>query len=209
MTLDEGRDVSSRVLIVATGVVDVLPDIPGVGEAWGTGVVHCPYCHGAEHRGERTAVFGADDAAYHMARLLRGWTDDITVVTNGQEGPGEEMEAQLEREGTPILRSPIARLRLAGAEVRGIEFDDGSVLDCDVLYMKPPQRFASPIAERLGARVTSEERIDADADGRTGVQGLFVAGDILNRAQQVATAIGGGAWAGIAANHDLLLGPPE
>jgi thioredoxin reductase len=206
----EGRpDVRTRVLVVATGVVDELPEIPGVREAWGSGVVHCPYCHGDEHRGERTAVFGRGEATFHLARLLRGWTDDITVVTNGPEDLDEEMEARLEDEGIAIRRAPIERVLVEGEAVRGIRFDGGDVLECSVLYMQPPQRFSSPIAERLGARVNGDGRIDADPDGRTGVPGLFVAGDIVNRAQQVATAVGGGVWAGIAANHDLVCGPPE
>jgi thioredoxin reductase (NADPH) len=209
LEMGDAGAVTASVLIVATGVVDELPDIPGLREAWGVGVVHCPYCHGAEHRGEPTAVMGRGESTYHLARLLRGWTDDITVVTNGPEDLDEEMERQLESEGTRIIRAHVARLRVAGADVEAIEFEDGRVLECRAVYLKPPQRFASPLAERLGARVTDEGRIDADPDGRTGVPGLFVAGDIVNRAQQVATAVGGGVWAGIAANHDLVCGPPE
>ncbi len=209
LALDDDSSITARALIVATGVVDELPDIPGVREAWGVGVIHCPYCHGAEHRGEPTAVMGRGESTYHLARLLRGWTDDITVVTNGPEDLDDEQERQLESEGTRIVRSRVTGLRVVGAAVEAVEFEDGEVLQCTAFYLKPPQRFASPLAERLGARVNDEGRIEADPDGRTGVPGLFVAGDIVNRAQQVATAIGGGVWAGIAANHDLVCGPPE
>jgi thioredoxin reductase len=208
LELEGAGALTARVLIVATGVVDELPDIPGVREAWGVGVVHCPYCHGAEHRGKPTVIFGRGESTYHLGRLLRGWTDDITVVTNGPEDLNDEMERQLESEGTAIIRSRVARLRVSGADVEAIEFESGQVLECRVVYMQPPQRFASPIAQQLGASVNDEGRIDADPDGRTGAPGLFVAGDIVNRAQQVATAVGGGVWAGIAANHDLVCGPP-
>ena len=209
LEMEGAAALSARVLIIATGVVDELPDIPGVREAWGVGVVHCPYCHGAEHRGEPTVIFGRGESTYHLGRLLRGWTDDITVVTNGPEDLDDEMERQLESEGTAIIRSRVARLRVSGADVEAIEFESGQVLECRVVYLQPAQRFASPIAQQLGARVNDEGRIEADPDGRTGVPGLFVAGDIVNRAQQVATAVGGGVWAGIAANHDLVCGPPE
>lgn len=208
LTLADGHQLSCEILVVATGVVDDLPDIPGLAEAWGVTAVHCPYCHGHEFAGRATAVLGRGDSTYGMARLLLGWTESVTIVTNGPEDLSEAEERRLAAAGIPIERTPVARLRQTDGEVEAVELADGREIPCGVFYVQPPQHMASDLPESLGAAVV-DGRIEADADGRTAVPGLFVAGDILNRAQQVATAVAGGAWAGIAANHDLLLGAPE
>jgi thioredoxin reductase len=209
LTLDDGQTLTARILVVATGVVDELPDVPGVAEAWGRTVVHCPYCHGHEFKGRRTAVLGRGDSTYSLARLLRGWTDDLTIVTNGPEDLDAEQERTLAAEGIRVRRAPVVRVRQKRGVVEAVELEGGDEIPCAVLYVQPPQRMGSPLAERLGAHVTAAGRIDADADGRTNVPGLFVAGDILNKAQEIATAVAGGMWAGIAANHDLVCGLPE
>lgn len=200
--------VSARIVVLATGVEDQLPDIDGLAEAWGVTAVHCPYCHGHEFRGRATAVLGRGDGTYAMARLLRGWTDDVTVVTNGPENLDVDQERRLAAEGTAVERAPIRRLLQRDGRVRAVEFDDGRTLACGVFYLHPPQCMASPLAESLGVAVR-DGRYVADADGRTDVPGVFVAGDVLNRTQQIATAVAGGAWAAIAANRDLVVGPPE
>jgi thioredoxin reductase len=200
---------SCRVLVVATGVVDELPEIEGLAEAWGVSAVHCPYCHGHEFRHCPTAVLGRGHATLSMAETLRGWTEDITIVSNGPEHLTDDQERELSAAGIAVERAPIRRLVQTDGQVEAVEFVDGRRLPCRVFYLQPPQRMGSGLAESLGATVTDRGRIDADADGRTTVPGLFVAGDLLNRAQQIATAVAGGAWAGIAANHDLVVGPPE
>ncbi len=198
----------ARVLVLATGVVDELPDIPGLAEAWGKTAVHCPYCHGHEHRGKATAVLGRGSATYGFARLLHGWTDDVTVVTNGPEDLDVEEERQLADEDVRILRAPIARLRAPGGRLEAVEFEGIPPLACGVLYLRPPQRPASPLAERLGAELR-DGLVRVDHEGRTGVPGLFVVGDAANPVQEIATAAAGGARAAIAVNHDLICGPPE
>lgn len=206
---DEPRaEVSCRIVVLATGVTDELPPIDGLADAWGRSAIHCPYCHGHEFRGRRTAVLGRGDTAFGMARMLRGWTDDVTVVTNGPEHLDDEQERALAAAGIAIERAAIRRLRHADGWIEAVEFQDGGELACRVFYVQPPQTMTSPLAESLGVRVV-DGRYEADADGRTDVPGVFVAGDVLNRAQQIATAVAGGAWAGIAANHDLVVGPPE
>jgi len=209
LTLDGGDTLTARLLVVATGVVDDLPPIPGLDDVWGRTAVHCPYCHGHEFRGRATVVLGRGESTYNLARLLLGWTDRVTLVTNGPEDLDDEQEATLARDGIRIRRAPVARVRQRDGRVEAVELEDGGEVPCDVLYLQPSQHMGSPLAERLGARVTEAGRIDADADGRTSVPGLFVAGDVLNKAQEIATAVAGGMWAGIAANHDLVCGPPS
>ncbi|HYE95529.1 MAG TPA: NAD(P)/FAD-dependent oxidoreductase [Rubricoccaceae bacterium] len=209
LTVGDGPPMEARVLLLATGVVDELPEIEGLVEAWGATVVHCPYCHGHEHRGEPTAVLGRGDDTYNLARLLLGWTDDVVVVTNGPEELDAGQEKRLAREGIRIVRTPIARLRVRDRQLEAIEFEDGAALARRVLYVQPPQRQASPLAERLGAVLTDKGVVEVDEDGRTAVKGLFVIGDAADGPQDLASSVAEGLRAGIAANHDLVVGPPK
>jgi thioredoxin reductase len=153
-------------------------------------------------------VLGRGESTYQLARLLLGWTDEVTVLTNGPEDLDAAMEADLARSGIRVERTPLRRLVMAGRSVTGVEFDSGDVLPCGVLYVKPPQRMASALAKDLGAAIDEEEgRVVADDDGRTDVPGLFVAGDIVNKTQQIVTAMAGGHRTAIAVNHDLVCGP--
>src|SRR5690606_37971793 len=128
LTTADGGTVAARVLVLATGVVDELPPIPGLAAAWGRSAVHCPYCHGHEHRGRPTALLGRGDTTFHEARLLLGWTDDLTVVTNGPEDLDEAQEAALAEAGVSIIRTPIARLRETDGQVEAVAFEDGTEL---------------------------------------------------------------------------------
>ncbi|MFN3596465.1 MAG: NAD(P)/FAD-dependent oxidoreductase [Rubricoccaceae bacterium] len=203
-----GRSVETRTLVLATGVVDELPDLPGLAEAWGTSAIHCPYCHGYEWRDRPTAVLGRGDGTYAQARLLRGWTSDLTVLTNGPENLDTSQEHSLSGMGIKVDRRPIARLRCDGKRLVAVQFTDGDETPFDVLYLRPPQRQAAPFAEQLGVPCNGPHA-QADEDGRTSVTGLFVAGDAVNTVQNVAMAIASGVRAGMAANYDLVCGPPR
>lgn len=209
LTTAEGDAVAARVLVLATGVVDVLPEIPGLAEAWGKSAIQCPYCHGHEHRDAPTALLGRGDTTFNEARLLRGWTRDLTVVTNGPEDLDDAQERTLAAEGTRIVRTPIARLRVSDGQIEAVVFVDGAELPCRTLYLQPPQRQRSPLAERLGIALTEKGCLATDPDGRTAVPGVFVVGDASGGPQSIAVAVAEGTWAGIAANHDLVVGSPE
>ncbi len=208
LTLGTGETLRVRVLVLAPGVVDELPEIEGLQEAWGLTVAHCPYCHGHELRDQPTAVLGRGMATYHQARFLRGWTGDITVVTNGPEELDGPHEDALEAEGIPINRTPIRRLRHTEGCLEAIEFEDGTEIPCGALYVHPGQRCASALPTRLGVAFTDTGRIAVDSDGRTGLPALFACGDAVNVSQHLAGAIAGGVAAGMTANHDLICGAP-
>lgn len=209
LTTADGSDVTARVLILATGVVDELPGIPGLAGAWGRSAVHCPYCHGHEHRGKPTALLGRGDTTFDEARLLLGWTDDLTVVTNGPEDLDDAQEAALAAEGVRIVRTRIARLRAPGGQVEAVVFEDGTEIPCGVFYVQPPQRPRSDLAARLGAALDADGHPEVEAYGRTAVPGLFVVGDVTGKPQTVAAAVAEGALAGMAANYELVVGPQE
>ena len=205
LTLADGAVVRARVLLLATGE---LPEIPGLDEAWGRSAIHCPYCHGHEHRGQPTALLGRGDHAFQLARLLRGWTDTLTVVTNGAGGLDGGQAAQLTAEGTGVVETPIARLRVHEGQVDAVVFVDDAVLPCRALYLQPAQRQRSALGERLGLALTEKGCLATDEEGRTDVPGLFVVGDASDWPQSIAVAVAEGTWAGMAANYDLVVGRP-
>ena len=206
LTLDTGEHVEAHILILATGVVDELPDIPGLAEAWGASAIHCPYCHGHEHRQEPTVLLCLNDTSFNEARLLRGWTNDLTVIAVGTEYLDDEQEAALVAEGTRVVRTPVARLHVVERQIEAVELEDGSVLPCRVFYLQPPQRQRSGLGEQLGLDLSEKGCLCSDFEGRTDVPGLFVVGDASDWPQSIAVAVAEGSWAGMAANYDLVVG---
>jgi thioredoxin reductase len=205
----DGDAVEARVVVLATGVVDALPNLPGVAEAWGKTAVHCPYCHGHELRGLPTVLLGHGDTTFGKARLLRGWTDDLTVATNGPGHLDDAQEAALAAAGTRVVLTRIARLRQQGGVMEAIAFEDGSEIPCRAFYLQPPQWQRSPLGERLGLSLDEKGCLTADKEGRTAVPGLFVVGDASDWPQSIAVAVAEGTWAGMAANYDLVVGRGE
>ena len=109
--LDDGERLTGRIAIVATGVTDELPDIPGLAERWGTTVLHCPYCHGWEVRDRRIGVLTTSPLGMHQAQLIRQWSDDVVVFTAGL-GPLEEADEQrLLSRGITLVTSPVTEVR--------------------------------------------------------------------------------------------------
>lgn len=212
-TTARGRSLTASLVILATGVVDDLPDIPGLAEAWGVSAVHCPYCHGHELAGQPTGVLGRGTGTYGLARILRAWTDDLTVLTNGPEHLNASEEASLSAYGVKVDRRPVARFDVsARGHLRAVVFDDGAETPLAALYVRPSQRPGAPFAEALGATCTPSG-VEVDADGRTGVPGLFVVGDAavldvegLHTVQNLAHALHSGVRAGMGALYDLMAG---
>ncbi len=203
-TFDRGPDVLARRILLAIGVRDVLPEVPGFAELWGTGVFHCPYCHGWEVSGEPLALYGQGDKALHLVRLLRGWTDDLVLFTDGPSGLSTEERASIERSGVRIHEEPLERLVASGEHLAAVVLEDGERIERSGLFIAPQQELASDLPHRLGCPLTPHGRIQADAAGRTPVQGVFVAGDAGPGHQSVPTAAATGALAGAMLNHDLL-----
>jgi thioredoxin reductase len=183
---DGGGEVRGRALILATGMDYDVPDIPEFREHWGRAVFHCPFCHGWEVRDRPLAVYGSGEIAEQQAALLKGWSDDVTIVD-----PGE-----------------FARLRVEDGALRAVVLQDGSEVPCEaVLVHAPPQR-RGVLPERLGLALTDHGMVEVDGFAHTSVPGVYAAGDLAVAPQQVAIALGSGHLAGVVAVRELLLGRP-
>ena len=219
VTLEDGTIVRTRKLLLATGVQDDLPEKPGFREFWGRGVYHCPYCHGWEMRDRPLAVLSTGEGVAQQAALIRNWSRDLILLTDGlpmlEDGTREKLDAL----GIPILETPISRLegdRTAGI-LRRILFEDGSEVSREGLFYTPPQRQRSDLAEALGCEFEAKEPLPTlvkndPTTKETTVPGVYVAGDAGTMIQAAIVAAAAGAVAAAFINLSLVTedtGNPE
>ncbi|WP_205590833.1 NAD(P)/FAD-dependent oxidoreductase [Hymenobacter oligotrophus] len=205
LTLDTGRCVTSRKIILATGVLDVLPPIDGMRELWGVGVLHCPYCHGYEVSDRPLAIYGRGKSVAGFALLVSRWSKDVVVCTDGTAGLAEHSRLRLKRHGIPVFEQPIKRLvGLENRELHQIEFADGAVIERAALFLHPNQQQRTDLATQLGCyRLARSGGIRVDKRIQTSVPGVYAAGDTTPAAQQAVVAAAEGVQAGISCNEQL------
>lgn len=202
--LGDGSRRSGRRLLLATGVTDPLPDdIQGLRELWGTGVLHCAYCHGWEVRNQRLAVLADGELAAQIVALVRCLSRDVVLCTHGPADLGSDDRARLERAGIPIREERVVRVEGKDGHLERIVFADGSELARHALFLPTLPRQHSDLAERLGCALTDFGLVQVDAAGLTTVPGVYAAGDLALRKHQVVIASADGAIAGAAINHEL------
>jgi thioredoxin reductase len=199
-TADGARHSAQR-LILATGVIDMLPEVPGLAERWGRSVFHCPYCHGYELGDGPIGVI----ASMHHALMLPDW-GPTTFFLNGAFTPDADEIAHLERRGAVIEPATIARIRGERADV---ELTDGRVIPMAGLFTVTRTMMASPLAQLLGCDFEDSPLgafIPTNGIGQTSVPGVFACGDAARAAGSIALAVGDGALAGIGAHKTLMFG---
>jgi thioredoxin reductase len=200
----DGTRLLTRKLLLATGVVDDLPPVPGLPELYGTSVFHCPYCDGWEWRDQPIAIYGRDDAAAGLALGLTVWSGDLLLCTDGPAQLGERMRGRLDALGVPLREDRLRRLEGAGGRLARIVFADGESVERRALFFATSQRQASELPARLGCRFTDQGAVDTGKCEATNVPGLYVCGDASREAQFVVVAAAEGSEAGMAINKALL-----
>jgi len=199
VTLEDGRVVRARAALLATGVVDEHPDIPGYEERWGQAIHHCPYCHGWELKDLPLALLGAGEAIAHMAPLLRGWSDDVVVLTHGVPLAPDVRSAV---EGFEIYEAEVVGLTGPGCELHEVALADGTKLARRGLFVVASQRQVSLVTD-LDLALTEDGYVEVDLVGATSFPMLWAAGDLTTRMQQVVEAAAQGARAGAMMNLAL------
>jgi thioredoxin reductase len=199
----DGGTVDALAVLLATGVRDRVPDIPGAAECFGTSVHHCPYCDGWEFRDRRIAVLGSGTSPAGLALSLRTWTNAITACTNGARLKTPH-RAQLERHDVAVRQDRIERLDHEAGWVRRIVFHNGSTLDCDAVFFTGPQHQQCELAQALGCEFNRKGTVSTDLLGRTCVPGVYVVGDASRDVQFAIVAAAEGAKAAVGINKDLL-----
>jgi thioredoxin reductase len=207
LDIDGGeRRIRARRVVLATGLVDDLPDVPGVREAWGRSVLHCPYCHGWEVRDQRIAVLGRNENALHQVMLFSQLSDDVTLFLHDAPEPSDEQWEQLAALGVSVVTPRVQRVVVDGSQVRAVEIEGGRSFEVDAVVVAPRFIARTELYEALGGERTLTpfgEQVDADPRGMTAVPGVFVAGNTSQLSAMVAVAAGSGVLAGAAVHGDL------
>lgn len=196
------RFTASR-LLFATGIADIMPDLPGFAASWGISVLHCPYCHGYEVKGKKLAVLANGDMAFEYVRLLYQWSQDLILLTNGPCTLGAAYREKLERQHISIIESPLQELLHTNGYIRSIRLADGSVIEADAMFNRPAFQQHCDVPVDLGCMLTDQGYLQADEFGKTNVPGVFVAGDNSSMMRSVAAAAAAGNKAGAWINKDL------
>ncbi|NQX11681.1 NAD(P)/FAD-dependent oxidoreductase [Microbacteriaceae bacterium VKM Ac-2855] len=203
---DEGR-YRGRRLLLAGGVVDELPDIPGLRERWGRDAIHCPYCHGWEVRDRPLGVLGTGPMSVHQALLFRQWSASITLFLNDVVQPSEAEREQFAARGIRVVTGRVERIRvdpaaetIAGVEVAGVLHPLPVVVVASRLSLRLPEGLDPALAEHpMGVGL----QLVVDAQGRTSVPRVSAAGNLVDLSAQVMPAAASGLMAGAALNADL------
>jgi len=201
-TLQNGDTIAARKLLLATGVQDALPDLPGLRDYYGTSIHHCPYCDGWENRDRPLAVYGRPEEASGLAISLLTWSRDVVVCTNGR-ALGPRARRRLDTAGIRARTERITALEGADGRLARIVFARGPALDRHALFFNTGQTQQSTLAAQLGCQFTGSGHVRCDRKGRTGVPHLFIAGDANGDVQFVVVAAAEGAKAAVAINKEL------
>ena len=202
LATSRGERLRARKLIVATGLVDQLPDVPGLRALYGERVFSCPFCDGWERRNEPLAVLADAKNGAGLALELLVWSRDLVLCANGQQIASDKRE-QLERNGIAIRDEPVVRLDTEGDELLQIVFADGPPLARSALFVCANPREASDLPRRLGHEGWSPENCEVGKRGRVDVPGVFVIGDASRDVLQVVIAAAEGCEAAMAVNAEL------
>ncbi len=206
VTLGDGTVVEGEKLVLAFGLRDELPDIPGLAERWGRSVIHCPYCHGHEFAGRRLGVLSTSPMSVHHGLLIPTW-GPTTFFLNGFPEPDAATAGELERRGVTIERAPVVAVHGEGDGMSAVALADGRSIPIDALYAGPKSHLNSDIADQLGCAMQDApwgRMIRTDGFQETSVKDVYAAGDIARGAHSVTWASADGVTAGVAVHRSLV-----
>jgi thioredoxin reductase len=208
VTLTDGAQHETKRMLLATGLRDELPEVPGLTEQWGRGAFLCPYCDGWEHRDRRIAVIATTPMYLHATQMLRQLSDEVTLFAHGLE-LAPEARAGLVARGIAIEERPVASVVADGQRMlRGIRLADGTELPAEVIFVSPTPVPNDGALRALGAEFAAGpdgvEWVQVDPMGRTSVPGVWAAGNVTDGRSSVPYAMSAGSMAGAAINADLV-----
>jgi thioredoxin reductase (NADPH) len=212
VTLDSGETARARRLVIASGSVDVLPDIPGLAEQWGHGVVHCPFCHGWEVRDTRIGVLMTSPMGVHQAHLFRSLSDDVTVFVTDPAFADEDARARFAARGMRVVDGAAAEVLSTDGRLSGVTLADGRTFDLDALAAASTVEARVDFMAGLGITAADQRAgdfrigtvLEVNTMGETGVRGVYAAGNLTNATTIVVAAAAAGTQVGAAVHGDLV-----
>ncbi|MDR6923448.1 NAD(P)/FAD-dependent oxidoreductase [Chryseobacterium sp. 2987] len=198
----DGNSFHAKKLILASGVKDVMPDIPGFAECWGISVLHCPYCHGYEVRNETTGILSDADMAYDFTKVVYNLTKNLSLLTNGRSALSEEQKEKLAGNKISLIEDQVESIEHENGHIRKVIFKTGKEISLNALYAKIP--FIQNVdTSELGCELTEQGFIKVDFMQKTNIPGLFACGDNITMMRSVANAIAQGNFTGAVVNKEL------
>lgn len=205
VTTEDGAQYTSRILLLATGIVDELPRLRNIDQFWGASVHLCPYCHGWEFRDQKLVIYGRGVEGAEFAYEMLGWSNNLVYCTDGPANLPEEHAAKLARMNITVEEEPIAQLEGEGDQIRGVRFESGRLLECGALFFSSSQKQCSSLARELGCELDDEGAlIEHCGTAASGVPGLYVAGNTCTGLQLVIMAAAEGTQAAFKINQALI-----
>jgi thioredoxin reductase len=201
-TVIAGTDrVTVRRVLLCVGLVDVLPDLPGYRELWGTSLFQCPYCHGWEERGRAFGYLAPDTGPAEWSLILRAWTKDLVVFTSGRFEVPAELRDQLTTGGVTLEEREVVGLRADGDKLAAVQLADGTEVAREVLFVRPPQR-QTELVTRLGLKLDGPDIVHT-LQYETSIPGIFAGGDLMTHHHSALQAAASGAAAAHALDEGL------
>jgi thioredoxin reductase len=204
ITTGSGDVFTSRKVLFATGVKDLLPEINGFAECWGISVLHCPYCHGYEVKNEKTAIIANGEMGFEYAKLISNWTKDLRLCSNGKSELTPEQTQILKNHGVQIFEEQIESFENQEGYVQNIVFKNQDKLEVKAIYARPPFEQHCTIPETLGCDLNEQGLLKVDAMQKTNISGIFASGDCTTPMRSVAIAVSTGSFAGAVINKELI-----
>lgn len=201
---NEGERFKAKKILIATGLKDIMPAIDGFAECWGISVLHCPYCHGFEVKGMKTAVVGNGDLGFEFTKMISHWTNDLVLFTNGVSTLTEEQRMKIEANGIKVMESELKNIVHHNGYVEHVNLANGDAIEVSAIYAKPAFVQHSSIPEDLGCEFTETGILKVDNVQKTTVKGVYAAGDNANPARSLAFAVSSGTLAGVGVNRELI-----
>lgn len=195
---------TGRKILLATGVADIMPDLPGFAECWGRSVLHCPYCHGYEVHGQPLGILANGETGYEMATLIQQWSPRLTVYTNGPSTLTPDQRHVLNQLQVAVVEQTVAAIEHEEGMMTALLFPDDTRVHPTAIFARVPFRHHTDLAIQLGCTLTGNGLIQATEFGETNVPGVFAAGDITNPFRQVALAVANGAKAVAWMNREMI-----
>lgn len=200
---DEGRSYHSKKLLVATGLTDTIPPIPGFKEMYGRSVFHCPYCDGWEVRDKKLGVYARNKEGWELALALKGWSDFVTLYLDGKNKIKPTQEEQLKANKIPVVRLTFERLEGKDGQLQKIVFKNGEKQECDALFFVNGYTQQCNLAEAFGCNINKKGVVVTNRFQQTNIDGLYVAGDASKDMHFVVVAAAEGAKAAVIINKEL------
>jgi thioredoxin reductase len=186
-------------------MLDEVPDIPGFDRVWRTSAHTCPYCDGFEHRDERIAVLAAGARGEHLALLLRQWSDDVVLLSNGPPDLTPDQLARVQARGVGVIDTPVVAVDSENGRLRRVQLENGETLDRDALFFYVGWQLRTELARALGCELRDDGAIVVDSEQATTVDRVYAAGNCADPRALVPTAAGAGVAAAVAVNARLTV----